>query len=218
MVRPIPMDLTTPALRIMLALHCGEKSNTTALASKVGISQQSVSRIISELASDGLVEKRNGPAGLCVCITRDGWRKLSELHDAVGQALDDKGPVLKGTVETGIGEGRYYISRPEYAARLTELLGKEPYAGTLNVHVGLIEKERFLISIPLTEVPGFSSHGRTYGAVQFYPVTVQGRDCGLIIPTRRGHGPEKVELVAPFNMRQALQLHDGDEIVIERRS
>ncbi|RME31775.1 CTP-dependent riboflavin kinase [Candidatus Woesearchaeota archaeon] len=211
------MQLMTPALRILLALTCEEKTSTTALAERVAMSQQSVSRIIAALAKEGIVEKRLGANGLCVCITRKGWRALAELQERISQAINAPGPVLKGTVETGLGEGRYYISRPEYGRALTKLLGREPFPGTLNLHVNLAERERFLVSVPMTEVPGFKAHGRSYGAVRYFPVSVNGRDCGLIIPVRHVHGPQKVELIAPFNLRRAFGLKDGDEVVVERR-
>jgi len=211
------MELSTPALRILLAVTSGQGTSTTGISERVGISQQSVSRLITELTKEGYVQKTLTQGGLAVAITPKGWRELTQFQEHLAKALNPGTTTLQGNVEKGIGEGRYYISRPEYNNALTELLGHEPFPGTLNIHVEVMEKERFLATLPSETIQGFSAHGRTYGAVRFYPVKAQGIECGLVLPVRRSHGPEKVELVSAAHLRHALNLKDGDTVTIERR-
>ncbi len=211
------MELFTPALRVMLAVSCEEETTTTAIARRIGLSQQSVSRVLASLAGEGLVEKRFGRRGLCVCLTAEGWRALADAEQRLRGALDREAAVLPGIVETGLGEGRYYVSQAGYREHFTRLLGAEAFPGTLNLRVDPLARERFLVTLPLTLIPGFRARGRSYGAVEYYPVRVRGHDCGLIMPRRRVNGHPKVELISPRELRQAFQLADGDELVIERR-
>lgn len=209
------MELCTPALRILIEIARGTKTSTTALAKSVGISQQSASRIISALDKEGFVEKQASLQGLRVVINRTGWEALAEIKESL--ALLDHEAGLTGTVQAGLGEGRYYVSRPEYKNAFAEIIGAEPFPGTLNLRIAIGAKERFVASLSHHLVKGFTAHGRTYGDVKTYLVRANGVAAALIIPERRTHGPDVVELIADVNLRRALQLKDGDAITIEAR-
>ncbi len=209
--------LETTALKILLAVAAQDKETSTVqLAEETGISQQSVSRVLAELDKEGLVKKRQLSSGLHLELTGKGrlglLNLLGKLNTAVKAAPAKR---LTGTLERGLGEGKYYLSHTGYKRPLARLLGKEPFPGTLNLHVKPDERALFLAGMPYTEIDGFTTAQRTYGAVRFYKITMGDRDCGLLLPERTTYGPDKVEIVDTVDLRKTMQLTDGDEVTIE---
>lgn len=192
-------------LRILLMI--GRAPTTRAmLRDQWGVAQ--TNRILHELIREGLVRET---ADNCFEVTPKGRLALRKV-----EAPREK--VLFGKVARGLGEGKYYVSLGHYKRHLTRLLGVEPFEGTLNLAVHPADRTRFLERLSCTLIPGFATKQRTYGSVQFYAVTVAGRACGLLLPTRATYGPEKVELVAPVNLRREFNLRDGDVVVVEEGS
>ena len=211
--------LETIALQLLLkAAETREETSTVLLAERIGVSQQSVSRVLVELEREGLVEKRPLTHGLRIGLTERGRLALQELQSRIGGALNTPATTtLRGVVESGVGEGKYYLSLAGYRRPLAVLLGGEPFPGTFNVRADEEEKAHFLARLPRRELPGWQTKERTYGPVAFYPVRVAGHDCGLLMPLRTTHGPGKVELVATVSLRGLLTARDGDVIIIEAR-
>lgn len=211
--------LETTALRILLEIAAlTETTSTVSLAEMTGVSQQSVSRVITELAQEGLVQKTPLAQGLRLRLTGKGRLALLALNKRISHALGEEAhPSLAGTVTTGMGEGKYYISMRNYKEPLTRLLGGEPYPGTFNLSVSPEEREIFLSTIKPVRIEGFSTPERTYGAVECYPVSVAGRKCAIILPTRTTYGADKAELVDTVSLRVILGLKDGDTVHVQRR-
>lgn len=209
----------TTALSLMLKVaKLREETSTVSLAENIGISQQSVSRVLSELAKQGFVRKQLLVHGLKLELTGKGRLELLNLQGRLNEALGNGGvTALHGIYTKGMGEGKYYVSLPEYQKPLRKFLGKDPFPGTLNLYVNPEERTLFLAGIEHTEIPGFSTHQRTYGAVRFYPIVIGGHEAGLLLPTRTSYGPDKVEIVATLELRRALSLQEGSEAVIEQK-
>ncbi|MBR9693124.1 CTP-dependent riboflavin kinase, partial [Candidatus Woesearchaeota archaeon] len=147
-----------------------------------------------------------------------GRLALLGVQGMISSALAEKPTLmLRGHLTKGLGEGKYYVSLNHYQDELTRLLGREPWPGTMNLRVKPEDRALFLAGIEPIEIKGFSSKKRTYGSVLFYPIRIGDRECGLLLPTRTTYGPEKVELVDSIELRPALQLKEGDEVVVERR-
>ena len=51
------------------------------------------------------------------------------------QEATDRFNKVVGEVSSGLGEGRYYISRKSYIIQFQEKLGFIPFLGTLNIRV-----------------------------------------------------------------------------------
>lgn len=210
--------LTNTALSLLLAAAEDlEDTSTVEIAEKAGVSQQSVSRVLTELAEEGLVRKEPLSRGLHISITPKGRMQLINLRARIEQALEEDLQSLTGTVQKGLGEGRYYLSVDGYKESLKELLGDEPYPGTLNVKVDPTQRERFLGSIKETVIKGFETGERSYGPVKFYPCRVGSRECGILIPIRTNHGPDLIEIVDTEHLRSYLHLHDNMQITVQKR-
>jgi riboflavin kinase, archaea type len=211
------LETTALTLLLKIAQQQTKETSTVLLAEEIGVSQQSVSRILAELATADLIRKRLLAKGLELTLTGKGRLALLALHSRLGTALGGNTQGLRGTVEKGLGEGKYYLSMSEYKHPFAQFLGREPYPGTLNLKVDADERTRFLAALTPTEIPGFVTKERTYGGVHIYPVRVGGRECGLIIPARTTHTLNKVEIVDSTHLRSTLHLKEGDVIIIERR-
>jgi riboflavin kinase len=211
--------LINTALALLLKVaNLKEETSTVTLAEEIGISQQSASRVLSELAKKELIRKRILARGLQLELTGKGRLELLTLQGKLNEALGNGGvTALKGIYTKGMGEGKYYVSLPEYSKPISKELGKEPFPGTLNLHVNPEERSLFLARIASTKISGFSTTRRTYGDVKFYPITIGGHDAGLLLPERTSYGPDKVEIVATLELRRALSIKEGDDVVIERR-
>ena len=124
--------------------------------------------------------------------------------------------LLTGAVFTGGGNHRGHAQR--FTQDLGARLGYEPYAGSLNLRLrGLAGPVREALGPPAVDFqdetrPGRGRHGGDY---QLWPARLQGQECHVVIPGRRGHGPDSVELVAPVRLRDALSLADDDEVQVE---
>jgi len=91
-------------------------------------------------------------------------------------------------------------------------LGFTPYHGTLNIklseesakHRKLLAKATFLKVCP---AEGFCS-----GTV--IKAFIGALECAIVIPEVAGYPEDVLEIIAPANLRETLQLKDGDEITV----
>ncbi|NJE55307.1 DUF120 domain-containing protein [Thermococcus sp. 21S9] len=182
------------------------------LADELGVSPQTVLRLLREMEEDGLIERKVEGKKTLIEVTPEGASFLQKLCDEISKALSTG--VIVGEVVSGLGEGAYYVR--QYAPLIREYLGFEPYPGTLNVRV-LFPKTVFdaLCNARPVVIPGFTREGRTFGDVKAYRVRIDGVEGAIVIPSRTVHPPKIAEIVAPVNLREKLGLNDGDRIRIE---
>ena len=123
---------------------------------------------------------------------------------------------IHGTVKAGLGEGRYYLSRPGYKAQFQRHLGWEPYPGTLNLDLTGAEanKLRILKRSPVFTIESFQAEGRTFGGVLCHPARVGRIECAAILP-HRSHYTTTLELIAPVRLRDALPCDDGTRLEVD---
>ena len=117
---------------------------------------------------------------------------------------------MQGKVITGLGKAGYFLSREGYCRQFQEKLGFVPFPGTLNV---LLE-EPFPASAPAILIHGFSEKEERFGACRCYRIRINGLDAVAIRPEKSSHPPELIEVIAPLNLRRALNLKDGDTVEV----
>ncbi len=185
--------------------------SSSELGERMGISQQSASRLMRWLRDSGFIDVSRGRKSW-VIITAAGKRALAEEYADYLAIFGGEDPSIKGTVESGLGEGGYYLSRKEYVLQIEELLGFTPYPGTLNIRLEPVQMARyrhFLSGAVL--IKGFVSEGRTFGDVVAVRAEIGGMRCAAITP-KRSHYSDVIEIIAPVKLRDALNLRDGDEV------
>ncbi|HDZ36040.1 MAG TPA: CTP-dependent riboflavin kinase [Thermococcus sp.] len=192
----------------------GEKVKVTLrdLGEELGISPQSVLRLLEDMEAEGFIEKSVKGKKTHVGISPKGLTFLEELCETISGVLYNG--VIIGEVISGLGEGAYYVK--QYSHLIEEYLGFKPYPGTLNVRV-LFPRTVFdaLCGVRPVVLPGFVKEGRTFGDVKAYRIKIGDVDGAIVIPSRTIHPPKIAEIVAPVCLREKLNLQDGSRITIK---
>lgn len=191
--------------------------SSTELAQFMGISQQSASRFILNLLREGYIVRQMNGRKQEVSITEKGMNLLIKEYSDLAVLLEK--PVkmkLYGTVQSGLGEGRYYISRKGYIIQFQEKLGIIPYLGTLNLKIkpGSELSLRKLRSMDGIHIDGFKTEDRTYGPVKLFKGTISGIDCAIIFPERSVYS-DVLEIISTDYLREKLDIGDGSEVLVE---
>ncbi len=194
---------------------------TTQLANFFDISQQTASRCLLKLDGLDIIAWKSSPKGSLVKLKDEGIHILDQLRFELEKALhpDLKSIELKGTVFSGEGEGKYYVSQPGYMDSFQTKLGYKPFHGTLNVRIGINYVDNLDLirgSWPII-IKGFKSEERPFDDVLCYPLKVVGLDAKAagIIPRKTHHPTNVLELISKVNIREELKLKDNDELTIE---
>jgi CTP-dependent riboflavin kinase len=126
----------------------------------------------------------------------------------------DGGIEFEGEVCSGLGEGARFVALDWAASEFRRTLGYEPWPGTLNLRMagaawarwrqGLTVNDGIAIAPP----PGFC-------AARCFVVQLDGRvRAAAVVPDVGDYPPDKLELVAPVALRDALQLRDGSMVSV----
>jgi len=119
---------------------------------------------------------------------------------------------LSGTVFTGNGEGRNYIFRPWVKREIEEKLGFTPYAGTLNLKLSAenTKQRTMLEKTPFLRV--CASEGCCSGLL--FKASIGTLQCAVVIPEVENYPADILEVIAWTNLRERLQLQEGDKVTI----
>ncbi len=205
------------------ALDGEAKTSCGKLAERLDASSQTASRRLQRLEAAGLVERETVSDGQWVAVTDDGERALRSEYEDYRRIFEHEATVeLRGTVTGGMGEGRHYISLPGYMEQFRERLGYEPFAGTLNVDLDdeSVRRRSAMETIDRTPIDGWEDDERTYGPAACYPAAVATADgevydgAHVIEPVRTHHDDDQLEVIAPDELRDELDLADGDHLTV----
>lgn len=196
--------------------------SSSELALRIGVSQQTASRKILELLEAGLIVRRMGTRKQHIRVSPTGVDVLRREYADYRQLFSSGERVtIRGRVVTGLGEGRYYISREGYRKAFSRLLGFDPYPGTLNIEVEPIDREKVaeLKDMEGLMIQEFQSEGRTFGAVKCFRAALRTStdhaevEAAAIFPLR-SHHVHVLELISPHGLREKLSLADGSEVQV----
>ncbi len=206
-----------------LALRGGCKGplfvSTQSIGTMLGISQQTASRRLKGLETQGLITRTLTADGQHVTLTKHGEDKLRREYLEYARIFSEGGKTysLHGSVVSGIGEGKYYMSLPEYKQQFKTILGFEPYPGTLNIRLvpASIPVRKKIDALDWTRVKGFSADGRTFGDARCIPCRIGSISCGIVVPGRTHYPEDIIEVIAPVALRRKLGVEDSDSISVE---
>ena len=108
---------------------------------------------------------------------------------------------LIGTITTGMGDAKKFLSLTGYLDQFRSLLGYEPFPGTLNITLNASStqlKSNLLDLVPLL-IHEWTDGDRTYGPATCYSATITEPSNSKNIP---------------INLRKTLSLNDTDELHI----
>ena len=192
------------------------------LSKKLGASQQSASRHLLDLVKNGSIERKHAQGGQIITIKDKGIAKLrkefSEYNLIFGK---QKYIEMTGILETGLGEGGYYISKEGYMEQFNKKLNWKPYKGTFNLRLNddEIPKIEAMKAAEGILIEGFKEEGRTFGKAWIFKCTIETENgelvkkCAIISP-KRTHYKRVVEIISPVFLREQLKVKDGDQFKI----
>lgn len=129
-------------------------------------------------------------------------------------------PTIEGTIFSDLGRAPEFMALDWVQEGLQRSLGFVPYPATLNVRP---DNEQLWLSIksrtpgvPLSTVPAGFCSARLY-AVSLRALRESGAtiECGVLVPEVPGYPDDKIEIVAPVRLKEALGVKDGDRLLLE---
>jgi len=123
---------------------------------------------------------------------------------------------LIGKVVSGFGEGQHFLSLHEYRQEVREHLGFSPFPGTLNLEVDEALLREFLSESKPIRIDGFERHGQSFSAITVYRVWISSFNSAIVVPDKRRHPANIVEIISEINLRKKLRLDNGDELAAQR--
>jgi riboflavin kinase len=121
---------------------------------------------------------------------------------------------LHGTVTSGKGEGENFLKLTWVRKQIQEKLGFTPYTGTLNLKLDkkgtklnrILQKEK-----PVEIMPQEGFHrGKCFKAH-----IANSIDGAVVFPEVANYPENIIEIIAPLNLREKLQLKNGDLVAVK---
>jgi riboflavin kinase len=218
-----PTAVKAPELSILkLLATLGGARNPVALSSRevgerIGLSQQAADRYLLSLEGRGLIVRRMAMRSQRLSLSPPAIDLLRKEYAGYRRIFEGPSALrFTGTVRSGLGEGRYYLSQPGYAVQFAERLGYSPFPGTLNVGVptDVVDPIQTVRQWAGIRIDGFEASGRTFGGATCYAAHLSGRACHVIVPDRTHH-TDVMEFIAAEKLRDLLHLVDGDPVPVE---
>lgn len=189
---------------------------TRDFGQKFGITQQTAYRRIKKLQMKNLILVKVTKKGLNLVTLPKGIEALRCEYVEYNKIFNDtmNRYILKGTVISGVGEGKYYISIPYYQQMITKLCGFIPYNGTLNVKLDALSLHirNQLEAFEWKIIPGFEDEHRQFGESRCLLCKIKEYPCAIIVPMRTHHPSEIIEIISPVRLRDVMSLTDGMSI------
>jgi riboflavin kinase len=206
-------------LALIGAVNKTIKVSSSEFQKHTGASSKTVARKLKQLEEEGLIERKIVPGGQLIKMTEKGIEILKSEYIQYSKIFSPEPEILEleGKVLKGLGEGQYYVNIPGYKKQFEEKLHFSPFPGTLNVQLTENSSilQNILYEMPAIQVEGFSDGERTFGGGKCYPVVVGGIEAAVIAPERTHYPSDLIEIIAPVKLRDALELNDGDRVVIQ---
>jgi riboflavin kinase len=188
-------------------------------AKRLRTSPMTASRRLKELEDGGLIARMLSGRSQAVMITEKGSSVLKEQYLAYKSIFESKPVIgLSGTIVSGLGEGRYYLSIRGYTKQFEERLGFKPYPGTLNIK---LDEESAATRVRLNNlssiyISSFKTSNRTYGGIKCYLASIGGINGAVVVPDRSHYKNDVIETVARVSIKETLKKENGDfiEVVI----
>jgi CTP-dependent riboflavin kinase len=116
----------------------------------------------------------------------------------------------------GLREAGNFIQIPWVRQQFISKLSIDPYPGTLNVEISDPGEFQKFESLKNTKWIEIVSEAPSFCKARCYPVRIEGRLRGAIIqPMVENYPKNKMELIAPENVREALSMKVGDILEVE---
>jgi CTP-dependent riboflavin kinase len=117
-----------------------------------------------------------------------------------------------GTVDTGQGNGKFFVEMPWVIRQLKKMFGFTPYFGTLNLR---LTPESIQLCSYLTSQNGVMVKPEDgYLPGYLYKAMIFDITCCVVLPDVPNYPKDLLEIVAAENLRELLNVKDGDVITV----
>ena len=122
---------------------------------------------------------------------------------------------LEGEVTTGLGKGKYYMSKKVYQEAFNKKIGFKPFPGTLNLKVDTDTRKKFEDLGETLKIREVYENGERLSNVDITPCRIDDVDCGLLRLEFTDHPESITEVVAPVELRKKFNLEDGQKVILK---
>ena len=135
-----------------------------------------------------------------------GYEKILKMNDKL---------TVTGKIVSGEKKGAFFTQLDWVQNQCQEKLGFKPFPGTLNLEIEAAKiphVEALLNRNGIELVPPDPN----FCAGHVYPVSIMGVTGAIVAPAEdvRVHGKNIIELIAPTCLKDAMDVDDGDEIML----
>jgi len=122
---------------------------------------------------------------------------------------------IMGKIVSGAGQGVYFTQIDWVRQQCDAKLGFKPFPGTLNLEIA---SDDLAVIASLDQKKGIEliSPDPTFCNAKTFPVRLGKIDAAIIVPEEkvRIHAESIIEIIAPLNIKAALNVKDGDSLNI----
>ena len=121
---------------------------------------------------------------------------------------------ISGEVTTGLGKASYFLSQDFYTENFIKRCGFKPYPGTLNIIIASDYLDE--INTIKDDCENIIEPENSFGSVKYIEAILNDNINGAIVfPAKTEHSENYLEFIAKENLREKLNLKDGDTVSIE---
>lgn len=190
-------------------------------SSPTGGEVQAAELSVDDLREQGLLHRT--PSGYE--LTPAGYDALRNEAGGYQELFGNATLELVGNVTSGLGKGKQFVTLPGYHEQFRERLDYEPFPGTFNVSLDAesVEMRERLPMMETVQIDGWTDGDRSFGPARCHPATVgtpngsTSQPTHVIVPERTDHDQSQIELLAPAELRSALDVTDGDRVTVTVR-
>lgn len=122
---------------------------------------------------------------------------------------------ISGVIQDGEGKGAFFTQLDWVVEQCERGLGFKPFPGTLNVRIDdadLSKLDAFFVEKDCKLVPD----NPDFCCASLKKVKINGLFAAVVFPSEdvRIHGKEVIEIISDCHIKDALQLSNGDEVII----
>jgi CTP-dependent riboflavin kinase len=130
---------------------------------------------------------------------------------------------IHGVIFSDLGQASSFMALEWVQEALRKALGFAPFPATLNLHPLAPQDAQLWQAIRRQETGIVLSPGdRGFCSARLYPVIIQGRPAdddrikgAVLVPEVANYPKDKIEIVAPVQLKEACGVKDGDCLVLE---
>lgn len=119
---------------------------------------------------------------------------------------------FEGTVFSGKGEGKNFVSLPWVISQIEQKLGFIPYKGTLNIRLNEKGKDNRQLLDPKKGVTLQPHLGYCPGIL--FRASISGIEGAIVIPVIPAYPSDVIEIISPLYLRDKLCLIDGKKVTV----